>query len=574
MHATTLSLHRIAKFVRPKSLILAGSICAMAGGLAPMTANGQGTALAAGDIQVVGATADSNDSFTFVLWRNIAAGTVIRFMDHSFNSAAATHVTASENDMSITFSSSVNAGTVIRWENTVNGIVGATGTVNGALSGLSNDGDQIFIYQGSAIGSNDNSTSVSGRTLLYGYSLAESTWLSSGSSSAQQSFRPSALAGIDHNIDNGNFENLDYTGARTGMTTAAYRAAVANPDNATGNDTRFNLSTTNFTSTSTVDLVWDANGKTAGTGGTGTWNKTTQSRFSNTANNTFLHWVDSAAGSGHSTVFAGTAGTVTVGEGVTTSEMQFDVNGYTVSGSQTITMLDYDGAGGADPTIQVTNAAHTAKVNAPVSSTATDKTGAGTLEIGTASFSGAIDVVQGRVSGNGTSSTNAAGLVTVRSGASIDPGLNAGTGVGKMKSGNFSLLSGGAITLQLGGTVAVTQHDQIEVTGTLSLAGSLTGSLINGYLGQPLSGETLFIILNDGTDAVVGGFANTFTLDGQNAVSIGGSAFYVSYVANSATGELTGGNDVALSTVPEPSTMVALLGGLGFAGLLRPRRRR
>jgi hypothetical protein len=42
------------------------------------------TTLSAGDVQILGVTSDTADSFSFVVWTEIQANTVIRFMDHSF----------------------------------------------------------------------------------------------------------------------------------------------------------------------------------------------------------------------------------------------------------------------------------------------------------------------------------------------------------------------------------------------------------------------------------------------------------------------------------------------------------
>ena len=82
------------------------------------------------------------------------------------------------------------------------------------------------------------------------------------------------------------------------------------------------------------------------------------------------------------------------------------------------------------------------------------------------------------------------------------------------------------------------------------------------------AGDLFFIIINDGTDAVTGTFANVAAAG--TPFFVNGIQFQISYDANSATNSLHGGNDVAL-VVPEPGSAVLLLGSLFvFAG----RRRR
>jgi hypothetical protein len=123
--------------------------------------------------------------------------------------------------------------------------------------------------------------------------------------------------------------------------------------------------------------------------------------------------------------------------------------------------------------------------------------------------------------------------------------------------------------VELNGTTVGAAYDQVNVTGTVSIAGDLSAVL--GY--APTLGDNLFIVNNDAADAVVGGFAN---LGVGNTIDLTYSAtsyrFVVSYAGDFGTDSTTGGNDVVLTNVviPEPTTLAGL--GLAAMGLLRRRR--
>jgi len=71
----------------------------------------------------------------------------------------------------------------------------------------------------------------------------------------------------------------------------------------------------------------------------------------------------------------------------------------------------------------------------------------------------------------------------------------AGTGGG----GNAKL------AIQLGGTTAGTEYDQVSVTGGITLAGELSGSLIDNF--APALNDLFFMMLNDSNDTVIGTYA-------------------------------------------------------------------
>jgi len=190
---------------------------------------------------------------------------------------------------------------------------------------------------------------------------------------------------------------------------------------------------------------------------------------------------------------------------------------------------------------------------------------------------GTITVASGgqvSISGGTTGGTLAPGNLGV--GNTSQPGILTITDPGTPAlGGTLSLAATSHLSLQLGGTTAGTQYDQIVVNGTVSLAGDATISLFNDY--TPTIGDKLYLIINDGSDAIAGTFSS---INGQSAtdgstIAIGGSFFTITYAADSSTNSFAGGNDVALlAVIPEPSS-AALLGAsfVMTAGLQRLRRR-
>ena len=217
---------------------------------------------------------------------------------------------------------------------------------------------------------------------------------------------------------------------------------------------------------------------------------------------------------------------------------------------------------------------------APSSSLA--KSGTGTLTLtGKNTYQGTTQALEGTLLLNGDQSTangpatvtvsgggttlggtgTIGGTVTVGSGANIAPG-NGGNTTAILNTGALTLASGSNFLVDINGTTAGTQYDQLNVTGLVTLTGS---NLVITVGGTITVGQQLTIINNDGSDAVVGMFAG---LPEGATVTSGGDTFSITYTGGT-------GNDVVLTplvVVPEPSTWIG--GALAVAALAYTQRRR
>jgi autotransporter-associated beta strand protein len=157
---------------------------------------------------------------------------------------------------------------------------------------------------------------------------------------------------------------------------------------------------------------------------------------------------------------------------------------------------------------------------------------AGTLVItGALSGTGQVAVEEGAtLGGTGT----VAGPVAIGAGGGLAPGASPGAFV--MNNG-LSIAAGGTLYAEINGTVAGTDYDQLIVSGTVDITDAVL-SVSVGFASRPWNSYT--IIANDGSDAVVGRFANL----AEGAVFAAGSRFMqISYQGGT-------GNDVTLIDVP------------------------
>jgi autotransporter-associated beta strand protein len=325
-------------------------------------------------------------------------------------------------------------------------------------------------------------------------------------------------------------------------------------NNATLGDLRFENS---VTLANDIDLVNTANPDPIHTGG----------------NTVTLSGVISATGSqnlvkiGTGTLILTGANTYGVGTTVSAGTLQIGNGGTTGNlGSGAVT----------NNAALVFNRSNNFSVSTTISGSGTvTKEGDGIMTLlGTNTYTGNTIVNDGTLAVNGTASASAftvnnggtvigtgtVGALTVANGGRIGPGNSPGI----LNTGSINLQSGGILDIELNGATAGTGYDQLNVTGSVTLAGQL--SVTMGF--TPIENSLFFILLNDGSDVINGTFTG---LANESVFKVSGQEFRISYFADRTGNTFTGGNDVALMAIPEPST--SLLAGFALTALLIRRRR-
>jgi hypothetical protein len=127
----------------------------------------------------------------------------------------------------------------------------------------------------------------------------------------------------------------------------------------------------------------------------------------------------------------------------------------------------------------------------------TQTAGSTILNGGNISISTTLNIQGGSLSGAGTIAGN------VSSGGSVRPGASPGI---INITGNYTQTSTGALDIEIGGLAAGTQFDQLNISGTATLNGTLNIQLINGFV--PNVGDAFQILSyasNVGTFATING---------------------------------------------------------------------
>jgi fibronectin-binding autotransporter adhesin len=206
-----------------------------------------------------------------------------------------------------------------------------------------------------------------------------------------------------------------------------------------------------------ANLYWDTNGTGIGLGGSGPWNTSTQ-LWGQAADGVSGPYVPWSNGNNDTAVFAGTAGTVTLGNNIVAGGISFNVSGYTVSGANTLTLA------GAQPTIVVTG---TAEIDATVAGTAgLAKTGGNLILGGTNTFTGGITVNTGTL----TVATDA-GLGDASNGVTMAAGT-ALSATGALNSARVVTLTSGQVNLAGAGVGSAhyTGAGGINLTGGVTMS--------------------------------------------------------------------------------------------------------
>lgn len=234
---------------------------------------------------------------------------------------------------------------------------------------------------------------------------------------------------------------------------------------------------------------WDGTNNTSNgviNGGSGVWTAAP-------TNWTNLDGTSNAAWGGLFAVFQATAGTVTVEGTVDFIGMQFRTTGYRIVA----------GAGGLlntdDPAALLrVDPGVTAEISAPITGTGgLVKQDGGTLILsGDNSYAGATALLTGRLLVNGTVSSDVGaaggttlggngsitGDVTLAPGAILAPGGSPGA-VGTLTVGSLTLSPGSVLEYDLGrpGIVGSGENDLVDVTGNLTLNGTLNVADVGGF---------------------------------------------------------------------------------------------
>ncbi|TQV88071.1 immunoglobulin-like domain-containing protein [Aliikangiella coralliicola] len=136
----------------------------------------------------------------------------------------------------------------------------------------------------------------------------------------------------------------------------------------------------------------------------------------------------------------------------------------------------------------------------------------------------------GKLKGSGTVS---GGTVNLQSGGAIAPGSSPGC----IAAGNLSLSSGGSLEIEIEGSTACSEYDQLDITGSVSLGSATLDIDTTNYTAN--AGDTFTVIDNDAADSVSGIF-NGLAEGGQ--VDQSGYVLTISYQGGD-------GNDVTLTTI-------------------------
>lgn len=257
-------------------------------------------------------------------------------------------------------------------------------------------------------------------------------------------------------------------------------------------------------------IYWDANGVTAGIGGTGTWSSASP-LFSSAEAGTD----PTTRAAVNPVAFGGTAGDVTISGGVTASAgLTFATTGYTLAGDA----ITLGGVDAAANTI-VTSPAVAAVISSVISgSTGLTKGGNGSLTLGGANdYTGGTVVSAGSLIGT---STSLRGPVTNNAAVVFDQATS-GSYAGNM-AGTGSLTKSGPGALTLSGSNSYLGGTTVSAGSLIGTTASLQGAITNNAavtFSQELSGTYAGSMAGSGSVTKAG--AGAVTLSGTSTHSGG-----------------------------------------------------
>ena len=314
------------------------------------------------------------------------------------------------------------------------------------------------------------------------------------------------------------------------------------------------------------DRYWDANQTATGSGGTGVWNLGNLF-WSNNSSDT-LGPYNQPWSNGDNAIFAGTAGTVTLGAPITANAITFNTSGYTISGAGANVLT----LGGATPTVTVNSG--TSTISAVIAGAAgLTKAGAGTLTLsGSNTFTGGIVVDAGEISVvsdaalggasntvtlNGTTLTATGALSTSRevvingdvriSGGGVGSALFTGTGTLSIfrsvtMNNDANTYTGTTITNGFGtaGTVRFTSVRNTGIASSLGASGDVIFRGTNSYTGTGDTTDRTFRIQPSSNTSAGLVNSGTGSLALTGAISLEGGPRGIFFSADTADLALSG----------------------------------
>lgn len=201
-------------------------------------------------------------------------------------------------------------------------------------------------------------------------------------------------------------------------------------------------------------------------------------------------------------------------------------------------------------------------------------TGATVVSAGTLFVNGSLGGTAVAVDGGTLGGTGVIGGPVTVGNATYSPGMSPGS---LEIAGNLTLGAESITRIELGGTTfalnGVEEYDRTKLTGassTLTLGGTLAVSLVGGF--TPVDNQAFGIFQLSAATTLANGFIGVS--EGGWVGNLGGKDVYITYqgdFGDTGAVAISGGNDIVLYTIPEPSA--AALGALSALIFLRRRSR-